>query len=355
MSSRASAATPFLNKLRADCFSATKAVLNTLMPSRQIHFDTDEVDYSAAAQLAHLATDSIFVPIDTHCVTVFPDTRENRAGRQHQVEQTLYLPGLTSQEMTDVATFARVLFDVRQASAQPAQGTVTLVGPLSRLQVLDATVAEIWRGNAQIAVDLRLSEVQRSVSRNVRLKLPPSSTAFNVDNEVNNLITANSSAVSAIVSSGPASANDTVAIAAILIEEGYGTGILTDPFAVFGNGLTLTGVTFGTLTAELSLSSTDSRSLNRSETVVREGETAQLKAGSRYPLKVSEYNVTNYSTSGRASTSTTPQMECEDLGFTAKVTPFLQENNRIKIKSDLNIEGWRAMQSVAFPCSRAEK
>lgn len=322
-----------------DAYNVSAVVDERLRPA-EIHFDTDEVDYSSAAALLRLATNSMFVSLDAHRVLILPDTQENRAQQQHQTEQTLYLPGLSTQELTDVVNFARLLFDVRAASAQPTQGTVTLIGPSSRLQVLDATIAETWPGKAQIAVDLRLSEVQRSVTRDIGLKLPQSSTAFNVDSEVSSLITSNSAAVSTIVSSGLASADDTLAIAAILIEEGYGSGILTDPFAVFGNGLTLTGVTFGTLTAELSLSSTDSRSLKHSNTVVTEGETAQLKVGSRYPVELSQYKVTNYSTSGQtSSTSTTPQIQYEDLGFTAKITPVLQEKNRIKMKIDVDVQG----------------
>jgi len=55
------------------------------------------------------------------------------------------------------------------------------------------------------------------------------------------VISQNSSLVQQIISSGLASAGDYAAIAAILIASGEVTGsILTQPFATFGNGLTLT-------------------------------------------------------------------------------------------------------------------
>ena len=67
-----------------------------------------------------------------------------------------------------------------------------------------------------------------------------------------------------IISSGLASAGDYAAIAAILIASGEVTGsVLSQPFATFGNGLTLTGLATGGLTGNLSFNAADTRSLDQ--------------------------------------------------------------------------------------------
>jgi general secretion pathway protein D len=333
--------------LRGSSAEVIRAVLNSYaltaiasdeLGHGQIRFDCEEVDYETAADLVRLATGTLFVPLDSTRVLVVMDTKENRAALQRQLTETLYLPALTSTEMNEVVNIARTIFDLKKASMHPGQATLVVRAPASTLEALNRTLAGLLDGHSQILMDLSLFEVDKTMTENIGIQLPQSSTIFNVDTELDQAIKSNQSAVDEIVSSGEASANDTEAILAILEEEGLVTGVLTEPFAVFGGGLTLTGITFGTVTGNLALNSSDARSLDHAELRVQDNEAAVLKSGSRYPIETSSYTASTVFSASNVSSTTTPQIQYEDLGFALKVTPMVMGAGRVRMSLDLKIE-----------------
>ena len=109
--------------------------------------------------------------------------------------------------------------------------------------------------------------------------------------ELNGVISGNSSLVQQIISSGLASAGDFAAIAAILIASGEVTSsVLSQPFATFGNGLTLTGLATGGITGNLSLNAADTRSLDQVQLRLDDNAEGTIKSGTRYPIITSSYS-----------------------------------------------------------------
>jgi hypothetical protein len=172
----------------------------------------------------------------------------------------------------------------------------------------------------------------------------------------------NQSLVQQIISSGLASAGDYAAIAAILIASGQiGSTILSQPFATFGNGLTLTGLAPGSVSGNLLLNSSDSRSLDQVTMRVEDQQESTLKSGTRYPIITSTYsslsgsslNIPGISSAGLSSTlaglgisassltsaasQTIPQVQYEDLGLTLKVKPYVQKDRDVTLNLDLKI------------------
>ena len=116
--------------LRADGQSLLRQALSAygITPSfdssvttQSLRFDVDDVDYKQAEQMLQLETNTFFVPLDPHRVLVAKDTRENRATYERLMLETIYLPGLTAQEATDVGNVARNILDIQQAAAQPSR------------------------------------------------------------------------------------------------------------------------------------------------------------------------------------------------------------------------------------------
>ena len=325
------------------------AVSYNLNDERSLRFDTEAIDYPLAAELLRLATGTLMVPLDPTHVFVVPDKKENRENLLRLATESLYLPALSTTELQDVVNMAKNIFDVRQVSLQPGLNTILVRATESTLLAFNELLVDLWGGQSQIALDISLFETDTSRTVSLGVQLPQSSTVFNVDSELDAAIKENQSAVNEIVSSGLASAGDTVGIVAILVEEGLVTGVLSEPFAPFGGGISETGMTFGTLTANASLGSSDTRELQHALIKVAENEPAMLKVGSRYPIETSSYTGAYYTASGKVSSSTTPQISYQDIGLNLKVTPRPEGGGRMHLTIEMSLQSLAGQSINGLP------
>lgn len=335
--------------------------LDSSVAAPALRFDAEDISYEQAAELLKLQTNTFFVPLDPRRVLVAKDTKENRDKYQRQLLETVYLPGLTATEMSDMGNLARNIFDAQQATVQPGRGTLTVRAPQARLAALNRSLADLLDGRSQLLLEVRLFEVAKTRTTNIGIQAPQQFTAFNVPSELNTVVNGNQDLINQIVSSGLASAGDTAAIVAILIASGQVTNsILNQPFATFGGGTTLTGLTLGTATANLALNASDSRALDHVQLRLQDQETATLMSGTRYPIIQSSYsslspttpNIPGLNTAGLSSQLASlglsasslqqqppiPQVQYEDLGLTFKATPHIQRKERVALKLDLKIQ-----------------
>src|SRR5271166_387560 len=334
--------------------------LDSSIKSQSLRFDADDVDFNEAARMVKLVTNTFFVPLDPSRVLVAEDTKDNRTKFERLALETVYFPGLTSAEITDMGNVARNLFDAQQATVSQGNSTLTVRAPAEKLAVLNATLAEMLDGRSQIQLDVRLYSIAKTRTTNIGAQLPQTSTIFNVRSELNSLIANNQSLVQQIISSGLASAGDYAAIAAILVASGAVSGsVLSQPFAVFGGGETLTGVTVNPVTLNLALNSSDTRTIDQITVSALDQEEATIRAGTRYPIVTSTYSNLAGSTLGIAGLSsagvssalaglgigatglsgsqTFPQVQYQDLGLTLKIKPHVQSGRDVALNLDLKI------------------
>jgi general secretion pathway protein D len=339
-----------------------EATIDESVPSKTTRMDADDVDFAQAEHILTLITKTFFTPLDPKRVIIAADTKDNRQKFQRQVLETVYLPGLTNTEMSDVGNIARQIFEAQQVAVRQANGTLSLRVPAHILNAFNATLADLMDGHSQVVLDVKFIEIAQTKTKNVGVQLPQQFTAFNIPSEVNSLISQNQSLVDQIVSSGLAQAGDFEAIAAILIASGaVSNSILSQPFGVFGGGTTLTGLTLGGTTVNLSLNSSDSRTLDDVRLRVGDQETATFRSGTRYPITTSSYSnltttnltIPGLSNAGLSSSAlsglglnlagvnasqTIPQVQYEDLGLTFKATPHILKTGDISIAVDLKID-----------------
>ncbi len=317
---------------------------------QQIRFDVDDADFATAEQALALATNSFFVPLDPARALVARDSRANRDKFGREAAETVYLPGMSQDELSQMINVAKNVFAVKTATSDANQGAITIRGPAENLGALNATLNRLLEGRGEVQLDVRMYEIDRTKAVNLGLILPNTTTLFNVYSEARNLLNSNSSLVQEIVSSGLAAPGDWEAILAILIASGQiSNSILTQPFGVFGGGLSLTGVIYGGGSLNMQLNSSDVRALDQLQLRVLDGEEATIKSGEKYPIETSNYSslspsslsIPGISTSGLSSTlqnlgvnlsqlqsaaqEAIPQVQYEDIGLTLKVTPRMQD------------------------------
>jgi len=216
-----------------------QATVDESIPALPARLDVDNASFATAARLLELATKAFYVPLDAHRVLVARDSNENRQKYQRLELETVYLPGLSSTELTDVNNLAKNVFDAQQAIADPTSGTITLRAPEKTLNAFNATMRELLDGQSQVLLDVRVIQLAHTNSRNTGAQLPQSMGVFNVAAEAESVFKANQSTIQQIISSGLASPTDFMAILAILVASGsVSNSPLASGFATFGGSLT---------------------------------------------------------------------------------------------------------------------
>jgi hypothetical protein len=338
-----------------------KMVDDGSLATKTIRFDADDVDFPQAEHLLDLSTNSFMVPLDPVRVLVAKESKENHDKYDRLALETLRLPGLTATEFSDMSNLARNVLGIQQTAAQPELGTMTVRAPVANLRALNETLADLLDGKSEVLLDVKIYEVENTKTRLYGIQLPQTTTVFNVSTELNSVISQNASLVQQIISSGLANAGDLAAIAAILIASGeVSSSILTQPFATFGGGLTLTGLTSNGLNGNLSFNAADTRSLDQVQIRLDDNAEGTVRSGTRYPITTSSYSsiasssvsipgITSpglssilsglgLSASSLSSIAPIPQVQYQDLGLTFKVTPRIERNDDVVLKLDLKIQ-----------------
>jgi general secretion pathway protein D len=323
-----------------------------------VRFDMDDATFGQAAQAVSMVTDSFTVPLDVHRALVAKDTRDNRQQYMREEFETVYLGGLSTAEMTEVASVAKTVFQVQQAAVQQTSGTLTIRATTDKLNAFNETLRELLDGRSQVLLDVRLIQLAHTNQRNTGAQLPQQITAFNVYTEEQSILNQNQALVQQIIASGLAAPGDTLAILGILLASGQvSSSLFQSGIALFGGGLTLTGLSLPPVTLNLNVNSSESRELDQIQLHLGDGEEGTIKTGSRYPIETSQYSnlgtsgvvipgLTTAGTSGslssllsqlNAGAQTIPQIEYQDLGLTFKATPRVIRNGEVALTMDLKI------------------
>jgi len=208
------------------------------------------------------------------------------------------------------------------------------------------------------------------------VQLPQQVTAFNVYSQEQAIFNANKDLIAQIIASGLAAPGDTLAILGILLASGQvSSPIFQNGILLFGNGLTLSGLSVSPLTVAFNLNSSDSRQLDQFQLRMADGEEGTLKSGTRYPITTSSYsNLGAFSSSipglnspGNSSdlaslisgltgaSGNIPMVEYQDLGLTLKATPSIMRSGEVALKIDLKISALAgaSINGVPILASRA--
>jgi general secretion pathway protein D len=341
---------------------------------RTVRYDVDDVDFAAAERTLQMATGTFIVPLDPARALIAKDTKTNRDKFEREAVETVYLPGMAASQLTEIANTAKNVFGLRMASASGGQSALTVRGRSEDLNALNETLTTLLDGRSELEIDVRMYEVDRTKAVNLGAILPSQTTLFNVYSEARNILNSNSSLVQEIVSSGLAAPGDWEAILAILIASGQiSNSILTQPFGVFGGGLSLTGVAYQGGSANMQLNSSDVRAIDQMQLRVLDREESTIKAGERYPIETSSYsslsstplNIPGLSNAGLSSTLQNlgisasalqnaaslniPQVEYQDIGLTLTVTPNIEETNRVSMKFKLTLSSLAGSSLNSLP------
>jgi type II secretory pathway component GspD/PulD (secretin) len=345
---------------------------------QNLRFDLDNSPYQQAVPILLSMSHLFAVPLTAKSVLIAKDTPENRQRFEHQMQETIYIPGMSNEQMDELGNVVRNVFDLtKQVTVNKASGTLVIRAPQETLTYVNLTLADLIDGGSEVMIDLKLYSVDKTNQRNIGAQLPQQLGIYNVNSAAQNLVTSNQSLVDQAIAQGliPAgSSNITIALA--LIASGLvQSTLLSNTVGFFGGGLTATGVTTNqNLAFNLALTSSDTRALNDMQVRVSDGQLATFRVGQRYPVTTATYSTASpaqtsalngVSINGVSAASllnaavgspvTIPQIQYEDLGLTLKVTPTVQRTGAIKMHVDLKIEALNGVSLDNIPILNSQQ
>jgi general secretion pathway protein D len=339
-----------------------RAVFDDSVQRHDLRFDVENVSYAQASSILFQMANVFPVPLDPHTVLVANDTAENRQKFERQLEETIYVPGFTPEQMKELGTVVQSVFDVRQATISNNSGSLVLRAPEQTLTAINLTLADLINGGAEVLLDLNLYAVDRTRQRIIGTQLPQQLGFYNVETEARNLVQSNQALVNQAIAQGliPADASNVTIALALIASGAVQSTLLSNTIGVFGGGLTQTGITINApVTFHLALNSSDTRALDTLQLRLGDGQTGTFRSGTRYPIITSTYtsgipgatgSLAGTTINGVSATSilnqvlgasasvTIPQIQYEDLGLTLKATPTVQKSGTVSIKLDLKVE-----------------
>jgi general secretion pathway protein D len=338
-----------------------RTVFDDSVPHQALRFDLDNTTYQQCMpillDMAHLFA----VPLDQHSILIAQDSLENRQRLERQLQETIYIPAMTNEQMSELNNVVRNIFDLKQVSVQNSAGTMVVRAPANLFPAINRTLADLIDGGSQVMLDLNLYSIDKTHSREIGTKLPQQFGVYNVASAANDIVNANQGLVNQAIAQGlvtPDASNITIALA--LIASGLvQSTLLSSTVGFFGGGITTFGLTASSNpTFTLALNTSDTRAVDHVQLRVGDRQTATFRAGTRYPITTSTYSTGAPNASalsgvsingvsaasllsqflGNTNGTTIPEIQYEDLGITLKATPIVQKSNNVSIHLDLKIE-----------------
>jgi type II secretory pathway component GspD/PulD (secretin) len=343
---------------------------------KNFSFDLENVNYGKAMEVLKEMAHVIVVPVDETSVLVARDLPSNRLLMERLVEETIYLPGSTQEQINDMANVARNIFGVRQTTAQVTTGSIVVRAPQEVLAPMNRVLEDLIDATGEVMVEVKMYEVDTSRTVNAGANIPTAAGIYNVDQAATALVNANQTLVQQAIAQGlgnpPITATSSaLTIAGELIASGLvQSSLFNSTIGVFGGKTMMTGITeTGNISFNLGLNSSDTRTLDDVQMRVADRQTANFREGTRYPITSSTYS-SGLSTAASAlsnktingvnvasllsqyaggSSMTIPQVTYEDLGVTLNATPVILKSGQINMKLDLKIESLTGSTSDGNP------
>lgn len=338
----------------------------------EIRFDLPDVTFEQATALLHKMTGTFAVAVQPDLALIARDTADNRDRLVPQLEETIYLRGMTTEQMQDLANLARNVFDVKSITASATAGTILLRTDEPTMKLVNATYADMLDGSSDVQLDITLYELDQTRTRNFGVTFPSGATAYSLASEINNAISANQAALNA------AQQNNLLTLTGSPLQQKleqlsflYAAGLLsstqiselTGLLGTIGNfgGVPLLGVSISSgATVNALLQSSDARIVDAVQLRAGNAQAASFRSGTRYPIVTSTYSsgVSGAAASALAGTTingqsaasllaqygygtssvTVPQIQFEDLGLTIKATPRILRNQDVNLALEMKIE-----------------
>ena len=343
------------------------ATIDDSVQSRRVKFDIEPVDFFTAMGAAGDVTHSFWSATDEKQVVVAGDTQENHRTYDRLAMRTFYIPGATSAtDLNDIVNLLRTVFEVRFVTPQPQSQTIVVRAPEDTLRAATQIIESLGDAKPQVMLDVQVFQISHSLTRNFGIHIPNQFEVFNIPVAALGALGGQniSDLVNQLIAGGGINQAGSQAISALLAQlGGQANSIFSQPLATFGGGLTLSGLSLGTASAQLSLNESDIKNLEHATLRVAQGNEANFRVGSRYPILNASFapifNTPQISQvlQNNSFTPAFPSFNYEDLGLTLKAKPSVNGTSDVTLNLEMQIRslGTASLNGVPVISNREYK
>lgn len=336
------------------------ATVDDSVQARRVRFEIQNVNFATAMEAATRVTKTFWIALSGSQMYVVADTLENRRNFERLAIRTFYLSDVAStQELADMVNALRVILEIRFVVQDPSASTITIRAPLPVVEAATKLIESLAGGRPAVTLDVRVYQISSSLVRQLGTQLPNQFTMFNISPAlIAGLGKGAQDLINQLIASGGINQANSQAIQALLaqLKQSTQNPILSTPFATFGGGLTLMGVSDNPpLTLKLSMNESDVRNLEHVTLLTSQNTPAVLKIGERYPIVNATFAPIYNSSSiarvlgNQSYVAPFPSFNFEDIGLNLKATPIIHSNTDVSLKVELNIRTLGATGGNGIP------
>ncbi len=273
---------------------------------RQIRFRISGIDYREALHDLEAMTSSLVVPLSSRLFIVAQDTPQKRNDLEQTIAISIPVPAaLTTQELTEISQAVKQATNVDKLALDTARSEVVIRDRISRALPAQALFQQLMSWRPEVMIEVEFLEVTDSDVVNYGFNVTNQFPAIYLGQILNNVVSF-PSGVSALLS--------------------------------FGGGKTLIGLGVAQAQAMFNESTSNARTLYRSQVRSVNGQPATFHAGEKYPIITQQY-------AGGGTTVTTgtvyappPSFTYENLGAEVKITPHIHGVDGVTLAIETSFE-----------------
>ena len=327
--------------------------------ARQVRFYVDDIDFFTALRLACQVSKTMWTALDAHQFLLAADTPENHKQFDRMSLRTFILPAhSTPQEVTDMVTTMRNMFDLRYVSPGQTAGTVEVRAPQPIIEACTKLLTQLNGERPQVMLGIRVYQIDHQLARNIGVHIPYTFNMFNIPAAALAALGGQNiqDLINQLIASGGINQAGSSALSGLLAQlGGQQNSIFSQPLATFGGGLTFMGLSLDHLSAALSVNESWVRNLDEVTLRASQGTDATFHLGQRYPILNASYApIYNSPQIAQVLGNQTyippfPSVSYEDLGLSIKAKPTVHGNGDVSLQLELQVRSLTGQSNNGVP------
>jgi general secretion pathway protein D len=332
-----------------------KADVQPELPSLPVRFDLENVDFTAAMEMATTMAHAFWTAIAPNEIVVAPDEPQSRQRFERFALRTIYVPGGASpQDLNDLTNALRTLFEARFLSVATNQNAIILRAPRPVLEEASQFLQQLHSARPEVMLELHVYQVSQTTLRQLGMDLPTQFQMFNLPAAALLLNNPNvQQLINQLITSGAINQANFQGIQALLsqLQNQQLSSIFKNPFATFGGGISRFGVGIPPATLRFALNKSSVSLVDNLTLRARQGDLATFRIGSRYPILNASFAPIFNSAAitqvlgNNSFIAPFPSFSYEDIGLTVKATPAIHEDRAVTLKLETSV---RSLSSTSL-------
>jgi general secretion pathway protein D len=279
---------------------------------KRVQVDLSNVSLMDALRIVGTISNTFWRPVTANTIFVAQNTRAKRTELEEEAVQTFYLTNAWQQnDLNDVQTALRNVLPTAKVYGVASQNAIVMRATPDELLLAQKLINDLDKARPEVVVDIAVLEVSKNWERNLGISWPA-----NVGVTLQNTPSTSASSSTSTTTSGNTSNSLTLYNLAHLNSTDF-------------------AVTMGAATANMLLTSSDTKILQNPRIRATDQQKATMKIGSRIPIATGSYQTG--AATALVSSLVNTQFQYLDVGVDIEVTPTVHFDHDITLKIKIGV------------------